>query len=59
MPSLEDFDYVYRCLKVISDKMVEMQPDKVKDFLKFISQDKDNSKTNSFIRYLVQVMSAN
>ena len=44
---------------MVSDKMIQIQPEKVNDFLRFISKDKINNKTNSFIRYLVQVMSAN
>lgn len=37
--------------------MLEIAPEKVNDFLRFISQDKVNNQKNSFIKYIVQVMS--
>lgn len=58
LPNLADFDYVYKCLRLTTDKIMEMQPEKVNDFLRYISQDKQNNQRNSFIRYLVQEMSA-
>jgi hypothetical protein len=51
LPSLEEFDYVYRCLKTVSDKMIQIQKEKVKDFLRFISTDPKNTE-NSFIVYI-------
>lgn len=36
LPSLADYDYVYRVLKDVADKLMEMQPQKVLNFLKFI-----------------------
>ena len=33
LPCLEDFDLVYRGLKDIADRMMELQPDKVRVFL--------------------------
>lgn len=38
--------------------MIQLQPEKVNDFMRFISQDKVNSERNSFIMYLVQQMSS-
>jgi hypothetical protein len=37
LPSLEDFDFVYRGLKDVSDKLMDLQPEKVASFLQFIS----------------------
>ncbi len=36
LPCLEDFDQVYRGLKDVADKMMELQPEKVKVFLQFV-----------------------
>lgn len=36
LPSLEDFDQIYRALKDVSDKLMELQPDKVMTFLDFV-----------------------
>jgi hypothetical protein len=36
LPSLADFDQVYRGLKDVADKLMELQPDKVIFFLDFI-----------------------
>ena len=38
LPCLEDFDLVYRGLKDVADKMMELQPEKVKIFLKFVAE---------------------
>lgn len=61
MPSLSDFDYVYRTLKDVSDKLMELQPEKVKVFLNFVeSKDHDGKsilrKQNAFIVYMSSVM---
>jgi hypothetical protein len=37
LPCLEDFDLVYRGLKDVADKMMELQAEKVKVFLNFIA----------------------
>ena len=58
LPSLADFDYIYKWLRLTTDKIMEMQPEKVNDFLRYISSDRLNNQNNSFIRYLVQEMSA-
>jgi hypothetical protein len=33
LPSLADFDFVYRGMKEVSDKFIELQPEKVLSFL--------------------------
>ena len=33
LPCLSDFDYIYRAMKDVSDKLIELQPDKVESFL--------------------------
>ena len=60
LPCLEDFDAVYRGLKEVADKMMELQPEKVRAFLTFVGQstDKKNSE-NAFIKYMRQVMGMN
>ena len=35
LPCLADFDFVYRGMKDVSDKMIELQPEKVQSFLGF------------------------
>lgn len=57
LPCLEDFDAVYRGLKDVADRMMELQPDKVKVFLEFVSTASDQKKNdNAFIKYMKQVM---
>ena len=35
LPCLSDFDYIYRAMKDVSDKLIELQPGKVESFLSF------------------------
>ena len=35
LPCLQDFDYIYRAMKDVSDKLIELQPDKVESFLSY------------------------
>jgi hypothetical protein len=57
LPCLEDFDAVYRGLKDVADKMMELQPEKVKVFLEFVGSTSDRKKNdNAFIKYMRQVM---
>lgn len=60
LPCLEDFDLVYRGLKEVADKMMELQPEKVKAFLTFVgsSTNKKNNE-NAFVKYMRQVMGMN
>jgi hypothetical protein len=69
LPCLQDFDYIYRGLKDVSDKMVELQPEKCQSFLEFFAAegegDQDGEsplsklrKSNAFIRYLSQLTQA-
>ena len=37
LPCLADFDFVYRGMKDVSDKLIELQPDKVESFLNYAS----------------------
>lgn len=48
LPCLPDFDFVYRGMKDISDKLVDLQPEKVNSFLRFTERGEDNA----FIKYL-------
>ena len=48
LPCLQDFDYVYRVLKDVSDKLMELQPEKVIAFLDFIKE----QKSNAFTQYM-------
>jgi hypothetical protein len=60
LPCLEDFDLVYRGLKEVADKMMELQPEKVKAFLNFVAQSTEKKKNeNAFIKYMRQVMGMN
>ena len=62
LPCLEDFDLVYRGLKEVADKMMELQPDKVKAFLTFVGQATNDNRKNSenaFVKYMRQVMGMN
>jgi hypothetical protein len=62
LPCLQDFDFVYRGLKDVSDKMIELQPQKCQSFLDFCqasqNQDIDGlyTKPNAFIKYVKQMM---
>mmetsp|Transcript_7119 Transcript_7119/g.12013 ORF Transcript_7119/g.12013 Transcript_7119/m.12013 type:complete len:281 (-) Transcript_7119:32-874(-) len=70
LPSLQEFDYVYRGLKDVSDKLIDLQPDKCQSFLDFYEQSEDTASTcedqprpgssrgkpNAFIRYIKQMM---
>jgi len=47
LPSLVDLDFVYRGLKDVSDKMIELQPHKCKAFLEFCSQSEDSTSSDS------------
>lgn len=35
LPSLADFDFVFRGMKDVSDKLIDLQPEKVQSFLGF------------------------
>ena len=35
LPCLADFDFVYRAMKDVSDKLIELQPEKVESFLSY------------------------
>lgn len=35
LPSLADFDFVFRGMKDVSDKFVDLQPEKVQSFLSY------------------------
>ena len=60
LPCLEDFDLVYRGLKEVADRMMELQPEKVKVFLNFVAQSTEKKKNeNAFIKYMRQVMGIN
>lgn len=61
LPNLQDFDYVYRGLKDVSDKLIQLQPEKCQSFLDFYEQSessRDSSeggkgkKSNAFMRYI-------
>ena len=38
LPSLQDFDFVFRGMKDVSDKFIELQPEKVLSFLGYYLQ---------------------
>jgi len=62
LPCLADFDFVYRGMKDVSDKLIELQPEKVESFLSYASGPNaaDSSMSqNAFIKYLQQVMGSN
>lgn len=57
LPCLEDFDSIYRGLKDVADRMMELQPEKVKAFLEFLASASDHAKNdNAFVKYMRQVM---
>lgn len=54
LPCLADFDFVYRGMKDVSDKLVDLQPEKVLSFLKF--KEETGKGENAFIKYLKQAV---
>ena len=55
LPCLADFDFVYRGMKDVSDKLIELQPEKVESFLSYASGPSaasDDGQQNAFIKYL-------
>ena len=52
LPCLQEFDLVYRGLKDVTDKLMELQPDKVRVFLDFVRE----QPSNAFIKYMEQMM---
>jgi len=52
---LADFDFIYRGMKDVSDKLIELQPEKVESFLSY-SQGAEGEQQNAFIKYLVQML---
>ena len=62
LPCLADFDFIYRGMKDVSDKLIELQPDKVESFLNYASsststasdsdRDAPSNSDNAFIKYL-------
>ena len=51
MPCLADFDFIYRGMKDVSDKLIELQPDKVESFLSY-AMGTEGENQNAFIKYL-------
>ena len=56
LPCLQDFDFIYRGLKDVSDKMLELQPSKCHSFLEYIQRSGTNTETNAFTKYLSQML---
>jgi len=52
LPCLADFDFVFRGMKDVSDRLVVLQPVKVHSFLTF----SENGPENAFIKYLRQAI---
>lgn len=50
LPSLADFDFVFRGMRDVSDKFIELQPEKVMSFLGY--NDTKQQADNAFIKYL-------
>ena len=50
LPSLQDFDFVFRGMKDVSDKFIEIQPEKVKSFLGYCETRAEPE--NAFMKYL-------
>jgi hypothetical protein len=48
LPCLADFDYVYRAMKDVSDKLIDLQPEKIHSFLKF----NKGQESSAFLKYL-------
>ena len=55
LPCLADFDFVYRAMKDVSDKLIELQPEKVESFLSYAGG-APNEPQNAFIKYLSQML---
>ena len=55
MPCLDDLDAIYKGMKDVTDKLIELQPEKVESFLNYAVAS-DGDQQNAFIRYLVQMM---
>ena len=54
LPCLSDFDFIYRGMKDVSDKLVELQPEKVLSFLRF--KEETGKGDNAFLKYLKQMV---
>ena len=54
LPCLSDFDYIYRAMKDVSDKLIELQPEKVESFLNYAAE----QPQNAFIKYLKQMINS-
>ena len=52
LPSLGDFDYIYRMLKNFTDHLIELDEDKSFAFINFICKDQTLTQ-NAFIKYLI------
>jgi hypothetical protein len=50
LPSLADFDFVFRGMKDVSDKFIDLQPEKVQSFLGYCEVKKQPE--NAFMKYL-------
>lgn len=50
LPSLADFDFVFRGMRDVSDKLCELQPEKVLSFLGYC--DTRQQPENAFMKYL-------
>ena len=53
LPCLADFDFIYRGMKDVSDKLIELQPEKVESFLSYAAGGTENEPQNAFIKYLL------
>ena len=51
LPCLADLDFVYRGMKDVSDKLIELQPEKVESFLSYATGS-EGEPQNAFIKYL-------
>lgn len=71
LPCLTDFDFIYRGLKDVSDKLIELQPNKCRTFLEFAMSSSDSGSTHdsatgappcnnssTFTKYLSQMLQA-
>lgn len=47
LPCLQDLDFVYRGLKDVSDKLIELHPQKCMSFLEFCEQGSETSTQDS------------
>ena len=56
LPCLADLDFVYRGMKDVSDKLIELQPEKVESFLSYAAGSEGEAQ-NAFIKYLQQMLS--